>query len=355
MAHSSVVKGNAYGHGIEIFVPLAEDFGVRHFSVYSAEEGYRVFKSSLGESRVMIMGMLANDQLEWAIENEIEFFVFDLDRLDEAIVIAGKVGKPAHIHLELETGMNRTGLFDYQLADVAAKVKAHPNRIVVEGVCTHFAGSESLTNYFRIRHQQVEFRKRLKQLQKLGLSPKKRHTVCSAGVMRYPHMYFDMARVGIMQYGFFPSREVWVEYSSKQKAVESPLNRLISWKTKVMDVKSVKGGEYIGYGTSYLANNDMRIALIPVGYGYGYSRSLSNQGRVLIREQRLSVIGTVNMNMIPVDVTHAEGVEKGDEVVLIGNQGDQEISVSSFGDFSDQVNYELLTRLPIDIPRVVVD
>jgi alanine racemase len=121
-----------------------------------------------------------------------------------------------------------------------------------------------------------------------------------------------------------------------------------------MSVKDVKAGEFVGYGTSYLANTDLKTALIPVGYGHGFSRSLSNQGRALIHGHRVAVIGMVNMNMMTVDITGLQGVQAGDEVVLIGQQGDLEISVSSFSEFSDLVNYELLTRLPLDIPRIVV-
>ena len=164
-----------------------------------------------------------------------------------------------------------------------------------------------------------------------------------------------MVRIGILQYGFFPSREVLIDYLTRHKENDYPLTRLISWKTKVMDVKSVKAGDFIGYGTSYLANANMKVASIPVGYSHGFSRSLSNQGRVLIQGKRLSVVGMVNMNMTLVDVSNLEGVQKGDEVVLIGKQGDLEISVSSFGEFSDLVNYELLTRLPSNIPRKIVD
>ena len=189
----------------------------------------------------------------------------------------------------------------------------------------------------------------------MGLQPDKCHTACSAAAMRYPDTRMDLVRIGILQYGFFPSRELQVELNHKRGIPLDPLRRIISWKSRVMDVKYVGAGEFVGYGTSYLANADMKIATIPVGYSHGYSRSLSNQGRVLIRGQRVVVVGTVNMNMISVDVTQVEGVEKGDEVVLIGQQGELEISVSSFSEFSDQVNYELLTRLPRDIPRKVVD
>jgi alanine racemase len=140
----------------------------------------------------------------------------------------------------------------------------------------------------------------------------------------------------------------------QNKTLINPLKRVISWKTRVMDVKTVKTGQFVGYGTSYFTNKTTKIAIIPIGYSSGYNRSLSNQGKVLINGKRLDVVGSVNMNMMAVDITTVEGVKKGDEVVLIGNQDEQEISVSSFSDFSQSINYELLTRLPQNIPRIPI-
>jgi alanine racemase len=352
---SSVVKGNAYGHGIEVFVPLAENCGINHFSVFSADEALSVYKSSTQNSTIMIMGLINNEQLEWTIENNIEFYVFELDRLEKALETAKRIGKTAKVHIEVETGMNRTGFAISELPAVLKLLKNNPVNLQFKGLCTHFAGAESIANYYRIHKQQKVFQKVLKKVATAGLSPEQKHTACSAAALRYPKFQMDMVRLGIIQYGFFPNKEILIEYLTKKKETENPLKRLISWKSHVMDVKKVKTGEFVGYGTSYLANYDLKIAIIPVGYAHGFSRNLSNQGIVLINGQRVSVVGTVNMNMITVDVTQVNSVEKGDEVVLIGKQGDLEISVSSFSEFSEQVNYELLTRLPENLPRLVVD
>lgn len=352
---SSVVKGNAYGHGLEVFVPLAEHCGINHFSVFSADEALRVHNASTEKSTIMIMGLINNEQLEVAIENNIEFYVFEQDRLEKALQMAKKIGKMAKIHIEVETGMNRTGFALDQLPAVMKLLKNNPDHLYFKGLCTHFAGAESITNYYRIHKQQQVFKKVIKKVASAGLTPEQKHTACSAAALRYPKFQMDMVRLGIIQYGFFPNKETLIEYLTQKKETENPLRRLISWKSHVMDVKKVKTGEFVGYGTSYLANCDLKIAIIPVGYAHGFSRNLSNQGIVLINGQRVSVVGTVNMNMITVDVTQVNSVEKGDEVVLIGKQGDLEISVSSFSEFSEQVNYELLTRLPENLPRLVVD
>ncbi|MEX0996201.1 MAG: alanine racemase [Flavobacteriaceae bacterium] len=352
---SSVVKGNAYGHSIDLFVPLAEENGIDHFSVFSADEAYKVQKASTQNSQIMIMGSVENEQLEWAIENDISCYIFDLKRLRQAVSFAKKTGKKAKIHIEAETGMHRTGFDVNEWQEVAEIMKANSDVLTFQGLCTHFAGAEEIANYYRIKQQQQNFRRAKRYFKDFGLEPQLIHTACSAATLRYPQTQADMVRLGIVQYGFFPTKEVLIHFLEKSKLNQDPLQRLLSWKSKVMDIKQVKTGDFIGYGTSFMAGNDMKIATIPVGYSHGFSRSLSNQGRVLINGQRAPVIGVVNMNMMTVDVSHLDSIEKGDEVVLIGKQGEMEIGVSSFSEYSNQINYEMLTRLRADIPRILVD
>lgn len=349
---SSVVKGNAYGHGIAHFCPLAYKAGIRHFSVFSADEALNVTQALPNHDfKLMVMGSIDNDELEWAIENEVEFYVFEQDRLEAAIAIAARMGKKALIHVELETGMNRLGFGQKEIASTFNRIGANLNHLEVKGVCTHLAGAENIANYKRIKDQFNRFKRYDKKLRTLDWLTPNRHMASSSASIRYPNTQMNMARIGILQYGFFPTQEILVHYLTKAKKSESQLQRVISWKTRVMDVKLVKAGEFIGYGTSYFTNGVTKIALLPVGYSFGYSRSLSNQGKVIIRGVRLDVVGTVNMSMLAVDITNVPNIEKGDEAVLIGTQGEIEIAVSSFSDYSDQINYELLTRLPQDIPR----
>jgi alanine racemase len=351
---SSVVKGNAYGHGIDIFAPLAYDAGVRHFSVFSADEAQRLMKALPERCPILIMGHIAEQELEWVIQNEIEFYVFDEDRLHSALELSAKIGKHARIHLEVETGMNRTGM-DREKLPAVLDLFSDSKHLELVGVCTHLAGSESITNYHRIKKQRKRFKKILSLLENRKMRPPFVHAACSAATLRYAGTRYDLARIGILQYGFFPSREIAAFYMNRSNDFDYPLKRIITWKTQVMDTKTIPANEFVGYGTSYFTNESMQIALIPVGYAHGFSRSLSNQGRVLLHGQRINVLGMVNMNIIAVDISGLSDVKKGDEVVLIGEQGDREISVSSFGDYSSLVNYELLTRLPSEIPRIVVD
>jgi len=351
---SSVVKGNAYGHSIEKFVPLAEKLGIDHFSVFAANEAYEVLNSRKNEySKIMIMGMITNNELEWAIKNKVEFYVFEPDRLQAAVRIAEKLGTPAHVHVNVETGMNRIGFEKNQIDEVIKFLKS--DNIEFVGLCTHFAGAESIANYFRVRNQMIKFRKMKKSFKREGLIPKYFHCASSAATMNYPKARFNMVRVGILQYGLWPSSETLIHYLSKQKSRKNPLRRIISWKSSVMNTKKVKVGQFVGYSNFYLAQDDVQIAVIPVGYANGYSRSLSNQGSVIINGYKAKVIGIVNMNMLIVDITDIPKVNKGDEVILIGSQGQQEITISAFGESTDQMNYESLARLPKSIPRKIVN
>ena len=351
---SSVVKGNAYGHEITTIVPLIEECGVEHFSVFSSFEAKQVkFVCKEGTS-IMIMGYIDDDDMEWVIRNDVEFFVFDLERLQKALDEAKKQEEKARIHLEVETGLNRTGLSKAVLSKAISFIKRNREHFVVEGLCTHFAGAESVSNYLRIKNQHSEFKKLSAYVRKRGLTPKYRHTACSAAALNYPKSRMDMVRIGIMQYGLWPSTETFIFYSAQNKAKRNDLKRVISWKSRIMVIKEIKKGDYIGYGTNFIAPYPMKVAVIPVGYSQGYTRTLSFQGRVLIRGRRMDVTGLVNMNSITVDVTRIPDVKQGDEVVLIGDQGRHSITISSFNEVTSQLNNELLTRLPMDIPRRVV-
>lgn len=351
---SSVVKGNAYGHGLKEFVELAVEVGQREFSTYSADEAYSVVHATKHPVRVTIMGNASDDGLEWAVREGIPFWVFDPDRYHAAKSLARRFQRKARVHLELETGMNRNGLSPEAFERIVDDALSPESGIEVVGMCSHLAGAESSANDFRVAKQISRFETATRALRRLH--PKlKRHLACSAAVMQYPETCFDRVRVGIMQYGFFPTAEVRMAWSSIHPTQNNPLHRVLTWKTKVMNTFEVERGEFVGYGTAFQATDGMRLANIPIGYSHGYSRSLSNLGHVLIRGQRAPVVGVVNMNQLTVQITHLDGVVPGDEVVLIGRQGEEEITVASFADTSSQVNYEMLTRLPADIPRVVVD
>lgn len=357
--YSMVIKGNAYGHGIEQMIPMAENCGVDHFSVFSVAEAIRAKNAASRKCGIMILGWIDNDELDYAIMNDISFYVFTFDRLKAAARTAKTIGKKARIHIELETGMHRTGFNPRDMDRLLSYLRRFERYFTFEGICTHYAGAESINNYTRIRKQIRDFNASVKRAREDGVVPRYRHTACSAAVLRYPETVMDLVRVGIANYGFWPSDELrmnhFIDSEKKGIAPSDPLDRVLTWKSKLMSVNTVPEGEYISYGTSYLTNRTTTIATVPVGYGYGYTRTLSNMGHVLLHGNRVKVVGTVNMNMLVIDVTDVKKPQVGDEVVLIGKQGKLNISVSSFGDMTNSLNYELLTRLPNHIPRHVVE
>ncbi len=351
----TVVKGNAYGHGIGTFTGLARRLGAHHFAVYSAAEAYRLQEDLAQGVNVYIMGDVDGAALEWAVEHGAAFNVFEPDRLAQAIRAGRAQGKRARLHLEVETGMHRTGIPLSELPHMLERCNMHTDAIDLRGICSHLAGAESEENHLRIAAQKLRFREALALAAAHGTVPPLRHLACSAGILNEPDTLYDMARVGILHYGFWPNGETRQRYMRSHGLKEDPLARVIRWWSRVIAVSTVPPGGFVGYGNAFQAQRETKIATIPTGYAYGYSRSLSNTGHVLVRGCKAPVRGIVNMNCITVDVTGIEGVIKGDEAVLIGSQGGESISVASFGDLSDQLNYELLARLPHAIPRVVVD
>lgn len=350
---SAVVKGNAYGHGMAAYAPLAETCGVNHFSVFNAYEAYELWRVADPGTDIMIMGDMLKSDMEWAIEKGIEFYVFETGRLLTAIALAKKTGTKAKIHIEAETGMYRTGFDENQMNSVLDIIRNNYEYLELKGLCTHFAGAESMSNLLRIKPQISRFKHFIRLFQSKNIKPEMIHCCCSAAALRFPEMHYNLLRIGILQYGFWPNLETEVEYLTRHQPENSPLRRVISWETYVMSLKEVPANTYVGYGRSYYAQYSSRFAVVPMGYSNGFSRDLSNAGEVLIHGRPARVAGTVNMNCMLVDVSTIPEVVPGDKVVLIGKDGDREITVASFGEWSNQLNYELLTRLPLNIPRKV--
>ena len=352
---SAVVKANAYGHGIPQMTVMLERCGVHHFSVASAHEAEEVLEHCSENCKIMIMGILYDEDLAWAIENDIEFYVFDYGRLPKILEVAKSVGKQAVIHVEVETGTNRTGMERKSFSKTITWLKRHKRHVRFEGVCTHIGGAETFNNEFKIKPQISRFQDILKELKKKNFTPKYRHMACSAAALAYPQTRLDMVRIGVSIYGFWPSSDIYYAHlRATGKNKDTPLKRIITWKTDVMDIKQVNEGDFIGYGTAYQALHEMKIAVIPLGYSNGYSRALSNKGYVLIKGKKAPIVGLVNMNLFMVDISHIPNVQINDEVVLLGKQKNGVIRVSSFTDRTQLLNNEMLSRLPAAIPRKIV-
>ncbi len=349
----SVVKGNAYGHGLAEFTRMAIKEGIDCFAVHSAEEAFDLHNLLPQRCSVFVMGAIDGDAVTWAVENDIEISVFDFPRLQAATTAATNLGKKALVHIELETGMNRTGFKKDDISVLIHWLQKHEAEIAFQGLYTHFGGAESMSNHYRIEEQKQVFEEILLQLQEHNLNPVYHHMACSAALLNYPETQGNMVRVGILQYGFWPNMETYTRYSKKYNLPGDVLRRVIKWKSNIYAVQSVSKGQFVGYGTAYMAHKDMVLALAPVGYAHGYARNLSNVAQVLVQGKLCNVIGIINMNSITIDVSACHDVKKGDDVVLIGKQKTKAISVNSFSEQSQLLNYELLTRLPASIPRKI--
>lgn len=353
---SSVVKANAYGHGIHEFVKMAEKAKVNHFATASAFEAEEVLEAKSNGSNIMIMGILYDVDIDWAIDHGIEFFVFNYDRLPLVLEKAKKLGKRAHVHIEVETGANRTGMQASEFPKTLTFLNKNSEHIEFTGLCTHFGGAESFSNQFKIDSQHNRYKEFLKQCKQKKLMPRIRHIACSAAALAYKDTVYDMVRMGVAQYGFWPSPDIYYAHLQETglRSSNGALKRIFTWKTDVMDVRYVVAGEFIGYGTSYQATHDMQIAVLPLGYSNGYPRGQSNRGHVLIKGKKAPIVGLINMNLFMVDISHIPNVEVGEEVVLVGKQKNNTINISSFTQITQLINNEMLSRLPSAIPRTIV-
>ena len=352
---SCVVKANAYGHGIPQMVTMLDKVGVDHISVASAFEAEEVLEFKSDRMDVMIMGILYDQDIEWAIAHDIEFYVFNADRLQLVLEKAKKLNRQAKIHIEVETGTNRTGMTEEYFKKALTFLKRNKAHIVFRGLCTHLGGAESLSNTFRTERQKERYKGYLRKCKKSNYMPEVKHIACSASALVMPETHYDMVRVGVATYGFWPSPDVYYQHLQQvNKMKDAPMSRIISWKTDVMDIKHVPKGDFIGYGTAYQATHDMDVAVIPVGYSNGYPRGQSNRGYVLINGRKARITGLINMNLFMVDISDIPNVRAGDEVVLLGKQKNNTIKVSSFTNYTQLLNNEMLSRMPTAIPRKIV-
>ncbi len=348
-----VVKANAYGHGMKEIAELAGKNGIQSYCVHTLEEA--LLLREWGPSfDVLIMGPIPPQHLSEAIKNSFRLAVYDPDMLDVLNRKAWNMDQPVRIHLKLETGTYRQGINPDDVELFLEKLKKTP-RIILEGVYTHFANIEDTTDHSYAFSQLKRFKDISTHIQQNYPNIKK-HTACSAAALLFSETHFDMVRVGISMYGLWPSRETFVSYKIKHaQNGKDVLRPVLSWKTRVGQVKSVPAKQKIGYGCSYQTTRNTQLAVLPIGYADGFSRSLSNQAFVLLHGRRAPVRGRVCMNLIMVDITDIPDVRPGDVVVLIGKQRKEFISVDWLSSLAGTINYEFVTRLNGLIPRIITN
>ncbi|MCK5824781.1 MAG: alanine racemase [Ichthyobacteriaceae bacterium] len=352
---SAVIKGNAYGHGSALMLKGFEKAGINHFSVFSSTEARDVFYHKSSKSTLMILGYVSNNDINWVLNNQIEFFIATIYDLKKAIKHAKVLNVKANIHLDLETGMNRTGLNNFELEEVVSIIKENNNLLNIAGVTSHFGSADSLEYKNRLLCQLTSFTQKIDYLNKNNIYPKLKHIANSAGLINHPQSKLDMVRIGVLLYGYWPSLETLENYLSTHKTKINPIRKILNWNTVIMAIKYVDAGEYIGYGVDFKSDKKLKIMLLPIGYSNGYNRNLSNTGEVLVNGKFAKVVGKVNMNILVCDVSDIENIDINNQVTLIGYQGKNEVSFLSYINKSYFFIYEILSRLPESIERGVIN
>ncbi len=349
---SVVVKSNAYGHGLPEIARLALRHGADSFCVHSLEEAMLLRNEGIDRD-ILIMGHVPLGRLKDAVNGKFRLVLYNPESLAELIRITKKNRTSVKVHLKLETGTYRQGVDEDLLPQMLATLKNN-SQVKLDGVYTHFANIEDTTSHDYAFYQLDRYNKMVDRIRDAGFDGFKRHTACSAALLLFPETYFEMVRLGISQYGMWPSRETLVSYKMKHPGNDRDILRpVLSWKARISQVKEVPANRYIGYGCTYQTTRPSRIAILPVGYSDGYDRNLSNQSYVLIRGKRAPVRGRICMNLFMVDVTDIPEVNLEDEAVLIGRQDEEVITVEYLAGLGRTINYEFVTRLNWQIPRLV--
>jgi alanine racemase len=348
----AVVKANAYGHGLAECARVLERNGARWFGVTSVEEGVALRRVG-PEARIVIMAGLWHLEAETAFEHRLTPVVWErvhLGLLDAAARKRSFKAAEFPVHLEIDTGMSRQGASIEQLELLLDRFgPGEPLRL--EAVMTHF---HSPQNEEATQKQERAFAKAVEIIARSGLRPEFLSAGSSAAVLRSGTDLVTnlarrigarpMLRPGIALYGYAPCFEA-----------EAELQPVLAWKTRAVSFREIEAGTTVGYDATFTARRRTRLALLPVGYADGLNRGLSNRGSVLIRGQRAPIAGRISMDHATVDVTDIPGAERGDEVVLIGEQGGEKITADDMAGLTGTIAYEVLCDIAARVPRMMVE
>ncbi|MCI8782219.1 MAG: alanine racemase [Dorea sp.] len=338
----SVIKSDGYGHGaLQVAKFLSDKEYIWGYAVAALDEGMILRRGGI-EKPILVMGCIFPEQWEEMLASEIHMTIYDSDTARRVSDFAVNMGKKAFIHLKIDTGMSRLG-FPAKEESIGRieEISRMPN-LIIEGMYTHFARADE-TDKSDARRQLREFLWMKEQLSRLGVTASYYHCANSAGIIDLREADMDMVRAGIATYGLYPSDEVRKELVPLRPAME-----LVS---HVVHVKWVDAGTPVSYGGTFVTAKRTRIATIPVGYGDGYPRSLSNKGYVLIHGKKAPILGRVCMDQFMVDVTEIEGVEFGDLVTLVGRNGEAFVTVELLSELAGKLRYEFICNFGKRVPR----
>jgi alanine racemase len=350
---SVVIKANAYGHGILETAQIATECGIEIFCVNSLKEALELRKAGF-DQRIIVLGPIMIIMLEEAVKNDLECVCYNIENLNELSKAANRAGKNAVIHLKIETGTNRQGIAGKELESFLNVLRSKEN-VILKGVYSHFANIEDTTDHSYAQYQMETFRQEVARINDAGFSDYDLHFASSAAAVIFQKTHFSMIRLGISQYGLWPSKETYLTYITEHgHGPEHVLSPVMTWKTVISQIKTVPSGQYVGYGCTRQLTRDSKIAVLPIGYSDGYDRKLSDNGYVLVHGKRAPVLGRIAMNLTMIDITDIPETKLEDEVILIGEDQGQIIRAEHMASLIGTINYEVVTRIPEHIPRVVV-
>jgi len=348
----AIIKSNAYGHGILPVALQAIKSGVDMLGVVNAREALDLRKKGLIRP-LAVMGAVAKEEMVELARQKVSFMVHNRRSLLDAVAVANIVRQRINLHLKLESGINRLG-FSVEEALTAARTIERHRYLTLEGIWTHLASVEELNKSYT-KSQLFQFEKLLVKLRKAGIKVDRIpyvSTAASAAAMLLPESRFNAVRLGIAMYGLWPSRGVqaWTKKELHSKKIH--LKPVLRYRTRLVSVRRVPAGVYVGYGCSFQTPKPMTLGVVPVGYAEGLPRSLSNLGFMLLKGAVVPIVGRVCMNMTILDISKRPQSKPGDEVVIIGRSKSKEISATDVADWAGTINYEIVTRLPESIPRI---
>ena len=347
----AMVKANAYGHGMLPVVELALASGANWLGVHSLEEGVKLREAGI-RAPILVVGYIPIADLKEAVMRDLRMTVYNRETIAILSEICSQVSRKAYVHIKLETGTYRQGVNPEDVLSFAQKIQENP-LLVLEGIASHFANIEDTTDHSYAQFQLDNFLAILNSLREKGIDFPIKHMSCSAAAILFPETFFDMVRIGIAMYGLWPSKETYVA-SLLQEREPLTLKPVLTWKARVAQIKHVPKGAVIGYGCTYKSGRQSRLAVIPVGYYDGYPRNLSNTSFVLINGERAPLRGRVAMDFIVTEVTDIPDTRLENTVVLIGEDGNDQISADTLASWVGTISYEIVTRINSAVPRVVI-
>jgi len=338
----AVVKANAYGYGMaEVARRLVRE-KVPYLGVACVDEAIALRRAGI-RAPILVLSSVMPEEIREALTYGLTLTVCDKDLAGQINKTARRLNKFAAVHVKVDTGMGRLGVW-YDEADRLIEKILALKYIVIEGIFTHFASADE--DSLRYTARQIDNFKRLTTLLKIkGTGIKYAHAANSAGAILYKDSHFNMVRPGLMLYGMYPNKKT-------AKAIK--LKPALSLKTRIIFLKRTPAGRSISYGRTHTTSKDTIIATLPIGYADGLNRRLSNNGEAIVRGKRVPIVGRICMDHTMIDVGHVEGVKAGDEVVIIGSQGKETITVEDIARLLDTIPYEVVCWISNRVPRIYI-